>query len=112
MVDKVSAAIAEYDYNIYGLRITDDEFEDGETIYDCSRVWIDNEITEEHLTGLSCVAVPDPQSAAGAIARASCYGGKYVYLLGADEIAEHGEDDGEVVLKTPIVLEKWITGRF
>jgi hypothetical protein len=104
-VAAVRQAISEYDYSHYGLRVLEDLPDDAETIGP-SRRWDDNDPTDEYLEGTSVIAV-DGHTIEKALKLATSYYGRYVVLVGSDAHAGYGEDEGEILLEDPIVLERW-----
>lgn len=99
----IEAAAAEYDYDHFGLRITDDLPEDGE-ILPPSRRWDDGVPTDETLPGTSCLSLD--RGATRALRLAAAYVGAYVILVGGNR-AESGEDEGEAVIRDAQVLAAW-----
>ena len=110
-MNKISAtrllsAIAEYDYDVFGLRVLYTLPDDG-SVLDASRVWIDGEPTSQFLKGVSAIGVKGERSSVeNAIRRSKGYLGKFVVLLGGNQM-EYGEDVGEIILRSAIVLERW-----
>jgi hypothetical protein len=104
-------ALSEYDYAWFGLRVLNALPRDGSKL-EPSRRWDDNEVTGDELSGTSAIRVDDREgSIAQALKDIEPYPGKYVVLLGSDDEAGSGEDAGEILLKDPIVLERWRKGK-
>ena len=83
----------------YGLRVTEEALEVGQIPAD-SRIWIDDEPTDETLNGASVIKINDIDSALKMIAM---YFGDHVALIGYD-FAEWGLDDGEHIARNGRVL--------
>lgn len=104
--EAVRAALRRYDYYVFGLRCVNELPRDGVTLPP-SRVWDRGEVTEDLLPGTSALRVGKyGDNVPSAMRAAADYGGQYMLLLGAEK-AEAGDDDGEIVMREPIVLERW-----
>lgn len=90
----------EYDY--IGMRVQDGTHgaQVGEVMTHQSLVWVDGDMTNERLTGVCAI---DAQLSRWHNSAHSYYIGDTVLILGSDR-AEYGEDDGEIVMRDPIVL--------
>ena len=91
----------QYDY--IGIRIQDHTYDVqvGDTLTHLSNVWIDGEMFDNPLDGVCAV------SAAQAIRyplRHGSYSGNVALVLGSYH-ASYGEDDGEIIMDRPVVLE-------
>lgn len=85
------------EYEYIGIRVQDDhQFELG-TLNHVSHIWDDGDDTGEELAGV-CVIRADRAELA------SCYYGEHIAIIGGDYI-EYGEDDGELIISDPVVLE-------
>jgi hypothetical protein len=101
----VLAALDQYDYDAFGLRVVwEDPPGDGDMLGP-SRVWIDGDPTDEYLRGVSAIEVT-PRKIDRALELITGYLGKHVILVGANSF-EYGEDEGEIVLIDAQVLEVW-----
>ena len=73
-----------------------------------SRVWVDGEPTSEFLPGVSATSIdarewPSMHGFDKPLRGIGSYDGPYTYLLGSD-VAQRGEDIGELVMKNPVIL--------
>jgi len=101
----VASALENYD--VVGLRATDEPYDVDEVLTSSSRRWEDGEPTGDVLRGTSAIRIKSASNVDAALLRLTAYVGAYVLLLGTNSGYEHGEDEGEVVLKRPIVLGVW-----
>lgn len=85
-----------YDYGYIGIRVSENEFTEGE-ILDNSFVWVDGEMTDEELDGTCAIMLKDA-------ALANSYFGDHVAVIGSDSM-EYGDDLGEIILRDAKVLE-------
>lgn len=85
-----------YDYGYIGIRVSENEFTEGE-ILDNSFVWIDGQMTDEELDGTCAIMLKDANLA-------SSYFGDHVAIIGSDSM-EYGQDLGEIILRDAEVLE-------
>lgn len=107
MKELIKNAIANSDYEYYGIRIDDSvSYQIGERTAK-SRIWIDGECTDETLNGTSCVGIKfnaSDDEIQMAINIASQYYGDKVSLIASNNM-EYGEDIGEYILKDAIVIK-------
>lgn len=103
MREQVLEIVEQGDYEHYGLRVTDIRGRElvGEQLAP-SRIWIDGEPTEEYLAGTSAVLV-SPRKIDRALRILSQYVGDTILLLGSRGY-EDGQDEGEAVMREPVVL--------
>lgn len=85
-----------YDYGYIGIRVSENEFTEGE-ILDNSFVWVDGEMTDEELDGTCAILLKDAELA-------NAYHGSHVAIIGSDGM-EYGQDLGEIILRDAEVLE-------
>lgn len=85
-----------YDYEIVGIRVQEVPFELGE-MHHCSHVWVDGDDTEEELDGVSILRADRAEMARH-------YYGNHVAIVAGNGYT-YGEDDGEIVLRDPVVVE-------
>lgn len=69
-----------------------------------SRRWDDGEPTGEYLAGTSVIGCYDEASAATAVHLCRSYIGRYLLLVGSRWHRGHGDDPGEDLLGSPVVL--------
>jgi hypothetical protein len=95
------------DYDAIALRWDDREFKIGEEI-PVSKVWVDGDETDDYLEGTSTIGLQtyDDGWIAGAKVSLMSYRNYPNIYLVAGDIAELGEDDGELVLSNCEVLAK------
>lgn len=96
IIDRIDEIQDAYDYGYIGIRVSDNEFEEGE-ILDNSFVWVDGEITDEELDGTCAIMLKDANLA-------NAYHGSHVAIIGSDSM-EYGQDLGEIILRDAEVLE-------
>lgn len=99
MIEKVKEMAADIyrEYEYIGIRIQDETpFELGNLDH-VSHVWVDGDDTGEELGGV-CVIKGDRAELA------KSYFGDYVAIIGGNN-AEYGEDNGELIISDPVVLE-------
>lgn len=99
MIEKVKELATDIyrEYEYIGIRVQDETpFELGNLDH-VSHVWVDGEDTGEELGG-ACVIRGDRAELA------KSYFGDYVAIIGGNS-AEYGEDDGELIISDPVVLE-------
>lgn len=90
-----------------GLRVDDARYGAGDVLPD-SRAWVDGDPAGDTLDGTSAVRVPARDLRTIAPERGGRgYYGRFVYLLGSDG-ALPGEDDGEILMRRPVVLARWV----
>lgn len=94
----------QYMYSYLALRCQPVPEEIGSTMAHRSSQWIDGEEQHEQLDGVSAISLAsikwlDDDKYSG-------YEGPYLILIGSDN-GQYGEDNGEVVLTDPIVLDIW-----
>lgn len=96
------------EYEYIGIRVEDGvEYQIGE-MANVSRVWVDNEVTDETLDGTSCIgfrANATEEEIEEALEAADIYYGDQVYLIAGNEMT-FGEDDGEYIIKDAIVIAR------
>ena len=98
MKEKLNYWYDETLYGYVGLRFQEEPMTAGEVIDHNSHVWDDNEDTEVELPGL-CVLCKD------AVDYVSRYDWmKHCAIVGYDDM-EYGQDFGEHIARTPVVLE-------
>lgn len=91
----------EYDFEKFGVRVTDRLPEEGGTIGP-SRVYANGELTGELVDGTSTIDLAKRD----ALNNLGQYEGRYAVLLGSDSHSV-GEDFGEAVLRKPQALAAW-----
>mgnify|MGYP000904177235 CR=1 FL=1 len=96
------AALEKYgeDYEHIGVRIQENPEEVGSIMDHSSHVWDDGHDTGEELDGVCAIDA----TADYLLGSRSSYLGRYILILGAD-YREHGYDDGEIIMDSPVVLE-------
>lgn len=92
-IEKIEDA---YDYGYIGIRVSKNEFTEGE-ILDNSFVWVDGRMTDEELDGTCAIMLKDAKLA-------NSYFGNHVAIIGSDSM-EYGQDLGEIILRDAEVLE-------
>lgn len=99
LMNKINAAVEEYDwdYEYIGVRVQDEPFEAGE-IDHASHVWVNGEETEEELNGICA------KNARNYFDDGTVYFGDHVAIICGNR-AEFGEDDGELIISDPVVVE-------
>lgn len=96
IIDRIDEIQDAYDYGYIGIRVSDNEFTEGE-ILDNSFVWVDGEMTDEELDGTCAIMLKDAELA-------NAYHGSHVAIIGSDSM-EYGQDLGEIILRDAEVLE-------
>jgi hypothetical protein len=81
---------------------------------DCSRVWVDNVVTDALLDGTCAVQIDwrskNVQSqVADALCIAKAYCGDYIAILGGPH-AQYGVDSREVIIEDAVILKVWKLG--
>ncbi|RLC88744.1 MAG: hypothetical protein DRJ03_01450 [Chloroflexi bacterium] len=91
-----------HDYDAVGIRMQDElhGLEIGDKIEHKSYIWIDGERTDDTLDGVSAV---DAEMAAQYNLGFGYYAGEYILILGGNYYS-HGEDDGEIIMQAPTVI--------
>ncbi len=92
-----------YDYDYVGIRIHDGnaDVSIGQTMTYISHVWVDGEMTDDMLDGVCAVSV---KLAARYKLSFGAYVGSTILILGSNR-ADSGEDDGEIIMYAPTVLD-------
>lgn len=92
-----------YDFDHIGLRVQESDHgtSAGEEIEHLSRHWIDGDMTDDEIDGICAI---DARSAAKRVLKFGAYMGNVVLVLGSNRRA-YGEDDGEIIMHNPIVLD-------
>ena len=88
------------DYEKVCIRTQEVPFELGEMTHE-SKVWVDGDETEDTVGGVSAT---DCNSGAVKNHTNGYYYGKYTAIVCGNDF-EHGEDDGEIILKDAVVVE-------
>lgn len=104
MIEKAKAAIeADENHEIFAIRTQDVPFEMGQ-IEHKSLVWVDGEMTDEELDGISAtvIDVNDIERSLNRHSREGYDGGHIAILAGGYSVP--GEDAGEVVMENPDVI--------
>ena len=96
IIDRIEEIEDAYDYGYIGIRVSENEFTEGETL-DNSFVWVDGEMTDEELGGTCAIMLKDAKLA-------NTYFGNHVAIIGSDSM-EYGQDLGEIILRNAEVLE-------
>lgn len=99
IIEKVKEMAADTyrEYEYIGIRVQDETpFELGEMDH-VSHVWVDGDDTGEELGGVCAIRGDRAELA-------KSYYGDYVAIIGGNK-AEYGEDDGELIITDPVVLE-------
>lgn len=96
IIDRIDEIQDAYDYGYIGIRVSDNEFSEGETLNN-SFVWVDGEMTDEELDGTCSIMLKDAKLA-------NAYFGDHVAIIGSDSM-EYGQDFGEIILRDAEVLE-------
>lgn len=113
-IDHIVSAIENSPYEHHGIRVTETPHAKGEILAP-SRVWDDGSPTDATLNGTSAVQIggTDRNAVEKAIQQAGIggkpweyYPGSHVQLLGS-YAKEYGYDPGEIIMKDPVVLEKY-----
>lgn len=94
--------IAAGEYRYYGVRVLDEQVSVGDEVAP-SRVWVDNDQTDEVLPGACALWVESADDLDDVLAVAARYVGEHTVLLGSDEWLL-GEDDGEIVMADAVVV--------
>ncbi|MDO4564854.1 MAG: hypothetical protein Q4C04_04500 [Clostridia bacterium] len=109
MIEKVKEALrtnienaldGKKSYDRIGVRIQSVPFELGEISHN-SHVWFDGDDTGDELDGISTIAAEQIERINAGYGE---YYGEYAAIIGGD-LAEYGEDDGEIVLRNAEVIE-------
>lgn len=101
----IAAIVAAAEYTVYGVRAHRAEAEVGAYLGK-SRVWVDGEMTDDELGGISTIRVKDEAGIAKAIdllRRVYCWDDERIVLVGGHD-GEWGEDVGEYVIYDNICL--------
>ena len=95
-------ALAKYgdQYEYIGVRVQHHPEEVGNIMTHLSHEWDDGHDTGEELNGISAIDA----TANYLFNSRFSYLGRYILILGAD-YREHGYDDGEIIMDSPVVLE-------
>lgn len=104
MIEKAIAAIeADETHEIFGIRTQDVPFEMGEIDHK-SLVWIDGEMTDEELDGISATVIDtnDIERSLNRHNREGYYGEHIAILAGVYSMS--GEDAGEIIMENPDVI--------
>lgn len=96
IIDRIEEIEDAYDYGYIGIRVSENEFTEGETL-DNSFLWVDVEMTDEELDGTCAIMLKDAKLA-------NTYFGNHVAIIGSDSM-EYGQDLGEIILRNAEVLE-------
>lgn len=96
IINRIEEIEEAYDYGYIGIRVSENEFTEGETL-DNSFVWVDGEMTDEELDGTCAIMLKDAKLA-------NAYHGSHVAIIGSDSM-EYGQDLGEIILRDAEVLE-------
>jgi hypothetical protein len=96
-IDQIPHA-SEYDYVGFRVEMSPISYKIGDIITKRSRVWVDNEPTNEYLSGV-CAVNSEKINLTG-----YGYEGDTILILGSNN-AEGGNDLGEMVLIEPVVLD-------
>ena len=92
-------------YGYYGIRTQDFPFEEvGETMIHESVIWINGKETEESLNGVCALDMRRYASREEAIQASKLYFGDYVAIIASDSMT-YGEDENEIILRDPTVIE-------
>ncbi len=86
-------------YEYIGIRVQEEDYglSVGDTVYHCSKVWVDGEETDEELDGVCAMSIKQLNLVEG------FYFGKCVLVLGSN-YAGYGVDPGEIVMRDARVL--------
>lgn len=82
-------------YEKFGIRVQTVPFRLG-VVDHCSKVWIDNEETDEELDGICATDLDQPEAAKTIEGRG--YFGDYIALIGSSTYS-YGQDLGEIILE-------------
>ena len=95
-----TARLSEWDY--VGVRVQESAYgvQIGDTMTHESNVWLDGEMTDEMLDGVSAVSV----KLARHMNDFESYTGDVAIILGSNR-ASYGEDETEIIMRRPTVLE-------
>lgn len=96
IINRIEEIEDAYDYGYIGIRVSENEFTEGETL-DNSFVWIDGKMTDEELDGTCAIMLKD-------VKLANTYFCDHVAIIGSDSM-EYGQDLGEIILRDAEVLE-------
>ena len=88
------------EYSRFGIRIQEQPFELGAMDHN-SKVWIDEDETDEELNGVCAIDLNAPEAAESL--NGNGYFGSYIALIASNSY-EYGFDAGEVILKDAEVL--------
>lgn len=105
MADKIHHHLKDSEHVHHGIRVDyDHPGPVGDWARD-SRVWDNNELTDDTLNGTSALEInPENRSHIHSVLHTSeDYGGKHISVLGSD-YASHGQDPGEKVMKNAKIL--------
>lgn len=102
-IDEIKEMVEDREYDYIGLRIDDNVNYGIGDIANVSRVWDNNELTDETLDGTCCIGISYPEDVERALDLAKIYCGDRWYLIAGDN-AEYGEDDGEIIIEDAIVV--------
>jgi len=102
-IHDIARNLQTYDYGYVGLRAQESDY--GMTVGDKadhqSTLWDDGEMTEDLLDGICCISA---REAARRVLSFGAYMGNVIIVLGSNH-SEHGEDDGELILRDAVVLD-------
>lgn len=104
-MEKFAAIIDAAEYDHYGVRAHRDEAIVGKGLGK-SRVWVDGEMTDDELDGISTIKVSsasDLVKALDILRQVYCFGGAQIVLVGG-YFGSWGEDAGEYIIKDNICL--------
>lgn len=96
IINRIEEIEDAYDYGYIGIRVSENEFTEGE-ILDNSFVWVDGKMTDEELDGTCAIMLKDAKLA-------NAYLGDHVAIIGGNNM-EYGQDLGEIILRDAEVLE-------
>lgn len=101
----IASIIAEGEYDRYGLRAHRSEAVVGETLGK-SRVWVDGDITDEELPGISTIRIESADAVEATVRRLEseyCWDEETIVLVGGNS-GEWGVDDGEYIIRDNVCL--------
>lgn len=104
MIEKAKAAIeADEKHETFAIRTQDVPFSLGKIDHK-SLVWIDGDMTDEELDGISATAI-DPDDIVKSLSRHSRegYEGEHIAILAGKE-SKAGEDPFEIIMEAPDVI--------
>lgn len=104
-INEIKELIGKEEFAHYGIRCEEDTMRQVGEELDNSRIWIDNEPTEETLNGTSCIGIESAEDVGKAMELIKNYYGNCLYIIAGD-YREYGEDEGEHIIQNATVVAR------